>query len=95
MENNFGNMSPVVNHDVFPDDMTDLAPTPILLPSQLTVTEDSIIVPAAGSLGRLPAAGLPKLPAAGTMMLSSVTASCDGSGIGVGAKSVMSSGKTS
>ena len=56
MENNFDNMSPVVNHDIFADDMTDMAPTPILLPSQLVVTEDSTIVPAAGSLGS-PAAG--------------------------------------
>lgn len=56
MENNFGNMSPVVNHDIFADDMTDRAPTPIPLPSQLVVMEDSTIVPAAGSLGS-PAAG--------------------------------------
>ena len=55
MENNFGNLSPVVNHDIFADDMTDIAPRQPL-PSQLVVTEDSTIVPAAGSLGS-PAAG--------------------------------------
>ena len=56
LENNFGNVSPVVNNDVFADDMIDLAPTPIPLPSQLAKTEDSTIVPAAGRLGS-PAAG--------------------------------------
>ena len=32
MENNFHNMSPVFNHDIFAGDMTDMAPTPIPLP---------------------------------------------------------------
>lgn len=43
----------------------------------------------------LPAAGLAKLSAAGTMVLFSVSASCDSSGFVVGAKSIISSAKTS
>ena len=46
----FDNLSPVVNHDVFADDMIDLAPTTMPLPSQLANMEDSTIVPTAGSL---------------------------------------------
>ena len=52
----FGNLSPVVDVDVFADETIDLAPTAMPLPSQLANTEDSTIVPAAGSLGS-PAAG--------------------------------------
>jgi hypothetical protein len=46
----FGNLSPVVDVDVFADETIDLAPT------LLANTEDSTIVPSAGSLGS-PAAG--------------------------------------
>ena len=52
----FGNLSSVVDVDVFADGTIDLAPTAMPLPSQLTNTEDRIVVSAAGSLGS-PAAG--------------------------------------
>ena len=52
----FGNLSPVVDVDVFSDETIDLAPPAMPLPSQLANTEDSTIVSAAGSLGS-PAAG--------------------------------------
>jgi hypothetical protein len=52
----FGNLSPMIDVDVFADETIDLAPTTMPLPSQLSNTEDSTIVPAAGSLGS-PAAG--------------------------------------
>jgi hypothetical protein len=47
----FGNLSPVVDVDVFAYETVDLAPTTMPMPSQLANTEDSTIVPAAGSLG--------------------------------------------
>ena len=52
----FGNLSPVVDLDVFADETIDLAAPAMPLPSQLANTEDSTIDPAAGSLGS-PAAG--------------------------------------
>jgi hypothetical protein len=61
----FSDMSPVVNNDVFADEMIDLAPTTKPLLSQLVDTENIVpadIVPAAGSLGR-PAAGSPFIEA--------------------------------
>jgi hypothetical protein len=62
----FGNLSPVVDVDVFADETVDLAPTTMPLPSQLANTEDGTIVPAAGSLGS-PAAGSLGCPAAGSL----------------------------
>jgi hypothetical protein len=57
----FDNLSPVVDRDVFADETIDFAPTAMPLPSQLANTEDSTIVPAAGSLGS-PAAGSLEVP---------------------------------
>ena len=52
----FGNLSPVVDVDVFADETIDLAPPAMPLSSQLANTEDGTIVPATGSVGS-PAAG--------------------------------------
>ena len=61
----FGNLSPVVDVDVFADETIDLAPTAMPLSSQLA-TEDGTIVPATGRVGS-PAAGSLGSPAAGSL----------------------------